>query len=185
MNEVVRPDAVHAPHGAQPPFPREAAMTADTKGVSLPINGQMDGVAANAGRFLLCFLELQIPMVLGALVCFLVLRLIPASSSFATAYRPGTYLFAAGDLLFLTVPVVAWMNVRGHGRRYSLEMAGAMLAPVAVIAVVGQLAGYAYLPWLTVAGYPALSLGMFVYMLLNRDHFTGRVGNLASVASVL
>ena len=51
-------------------------------------------------RFVLYFLELQIPMVLGALICYLVIRLISRSSSFATNYRPGTTLFAIGDLLF-------------------------------------------------------------------------------------
>jgi hypothetical protein len=157
-------------------------MTTDTKRVSLPIDGHVWSGAANVRRFLLHFLELQIPMALGALVCFLVLRLIPASPSLAAAYRPGTYLFAAGDLLFLTAPVVAWMNLRGHGWRHSRAMAGAMLAPVTAVVVLGQLAGYAYLPWLTTAGYPALSLGMLAYMLLRRDHFTGRVGQSTHAA---
>ena len=73
------------------------------------------GFAAQAGHFLLHFLEMQIPMSLGALVCYLLGRLIPASSSYATAYHPGTYLYASGDVLFLTVPVVAWMIFHGHG----------------------------------------------------------------------
>lgn len=141
------------------------------------------GLASQVGRFLLHFLELQIPMGLGALVCYLLGRLVPASSSFATVYRPGTYLFTTGDILFLTVPVVAWMITRGHGWRSSLEMAVAMFAPVAAIIVVGQLAGFAYLLWLITAMYPAMCLGMLVYMLYRRDHFTGRVGHSTHVAS--
>jgi hypothetical protein len=141
------------------------------------------GLAAQVRRFLLHFLELQIPMGLGALICYLVGRLIPASSSFATVYHPGTYLFTIGDVLFLTVPVVAWMNFRGHGWRHSLEMAVAMLAPVAAIIVLGQLAGFAYLLWLVTAMYPAMCLGMLVYMLYRRDHFTGPVGHSTHVAS--
>jgi len=125
----------------------------------------MRSVAANVTRFVLHFLELQIPMVVGAVVCFLLLRLIPASSSFATVYYPGAYLYTAGDIFFLTVPVVAWMIFRGHGWRHSLEMVVALLAPVAAIIVVGELAGYAYRPWLITAGYPAISLGMLMYML--------------------
>jgi hypothetical protein len=124
-----------------------------------------DDRARPVGRFLLLFLELQMPMVLGASVCYLLGRLIPASSSFATAYHPGTYLFTIGDVLFLTGPVVTWMIFRGHGWRHSLEMALAMLAPVAVIMVVGQLAGYAYLLSLVTAMYPAMCLGMLAYML--------------------
>jgi hypothetical protein len=122
------------------------------------------------------FLGMQIPMGLGALVCYLLGRMIPDSSSFATVYHPGTYLYASGDLLFLTVPVVAWMIYRGHGWRQSLETAVSMLAPVAAIIVVGQVAGYAYLLWLVTAMYPAMCLGMLIYMLYRRDHFTGQVG---------
>jgi hypothetical protein len=140
-------------------------MTTDAKRLSLPANGHTQSGAANVRRFLLRFLELQIPLGLGALVCYLVVRLIPASSGFATVYRPGTYLFAAGDMLFLTVPVVAWTNVRGRGWRHSLELAGAMLAPVAAIVVLGRSAGYAELPWLPVAVYPAMCLGLLIHML--------------------
>ena len=104
-------------------------------------------------------------MVLGALVCYLLGRLIPASSSYAAVYHPGTYLYAAGDILLLTVPVLLWMIFRGHGWRHSLVMAIAMVAPVAAIITVGQLAVYDYLPWLVIADYPAMCLGMVVYML--------------------
>jgi hypothetical protein len=101
-------------------------------------------------------------MALGAFVCYLVVTPIAHSSSL---YRPGTYLFAAGDVLFLTIPVVVWMICRGHSTRHSLEMGTAMLAPVAAIVALGELAGFAYLEPLVIAGYPALSLGMLVYML--------------------
>jgi hypothetical protein len=146
------------------------ARTGVTSGARIQVrqgtsDGPMQSVAASVRRFLLRFLEMQLPMVLGAAVCYLLLRLIPASSSFATVYHPGTYLYTAGDLLFLTVPVVASMVFRGHGWRHSLEMAVALLAPVAAIIVLGELAGYAYRPWLITAGYPAMSLGMLVYML--------------------
>jgi hypothetical protein len=138
-----------------------------------------------AGRFLLHFLELQIPMGFGALVCYLLGLLSTSWSNFATAYRPGTYLYALADILFLTVPVVAWMIFRGHGRRHSLEIGAAMVTPVAAIVVLSQLAGlasYDYLRWLLIAGYPAMCLGMLVYMLYRRDQFTGRVGHSTHTA---
>ena len=140
-------------------------MTTDLKRVRLPTNGEMHRVAANTTRFLLQFMELQIAMALGALLCFLLGRVIPASSVVAAVYYPGSYLYAIGDVLFLTVPVVAWMIFRGHPGRHSLAMAAAMLGPVAAIVLVGESAGYSYLPWLITAGYPAMSLGMLVYML--------------------
>jgi hypothetical protein len=132
--------------------------------VRVPTNGEVRGVAANAGRFLLRFMELQIAMGLGALLCFLLGRLIPASSIAATVYYPGSYLYATGDVFFLTVPVVAWMAFRGREWRHSLGIAVAMIGPVAAIVLVGELAGTAYLPWLITAGYPAMSLGVLVYM---------------------
>jgi hypothetical protein len=130
------------------------------------------GLSAQARGFLLHFLELQIAMGLGAFVCYLVVRLISGVGSFSTAYHPGTFLFAVGDVLFLTVPVVAWMIFRGHGRRQSLEIAVAMISPVAAIMVLGPLTVYDYLTWLLIAGYPAMCLGMLIYMLYRRDHFT-------------
>jgi hypothetical protein len=121
---------------------------------------------SKAGHFLLHFLELQIAMTLGAVVC----------------YQPGTFLFAVGDVFFLTVPVVTWMVFRGHSSRHILEMGVAMILPVIVIVVLGQLTVYDYFTWLLTAGYPAMSLGMLTYMLYRRDHFTGRVGRLANTS---
>lgn len=123
-----------------------------------------------AGRFLVPFLELQIPMVLGAVGCYMLGRLI-SETSLGTAYRPGTYLFAVGDVLFLTVPVAAWTLLRGRDTRRSLELASAMIAPVAFIALSGEVAGYPYLLWLVTGMYPAMSLGMLVFFVCSRDRF--------------
>ena len=49
-----------------------------------------------------------------------------------------------------------------------MEMAVAMIAPVAAIAAVGEVAGYAYRPWLINAAYPAMSLGMLACMFYQR-----------------
>jgi hypothetical protein len=140
---------------------------------------KMAHMGPGARRFLLHLLELQVPMVFGALVCYLLGLLITSSSGYTTAYRPGTYLYAIVDVFFLTVPVVTWMIFRGHGWRHSLELGAAMIAPVAAIMVLGELAGlvaYDYLRWLLLAGYPAMCLGILVYMLYRREHFTGKVG---------
>lgn len=133
------------------------------------------GAGLRAIRFLWHFLELQIAMSLGALVCYLIVLLISGMSSFTTTYRPGTFLFATGDIFFLTVPVVAWMIFCGHGWRHSLKVAVAMISPVAVIMVLGQFTAYDFLTWLLTAGYPAMSLGMLAYMLSHRDHFARRI----------
>lgn len=155
---------------------------------AIRITGEADhqrptqGLALQVWHFLLHFLEIQIPMVFGALICYLLGRLITTSSSFAKVYHPGTYLFATGDILFLTVPVLAWMIFRGYGWRRSLEMVVAMIAPVAAIVMLGELAGVGYLLWLVIAMYPAMCLGMLVYMLYRRDQFAGKEGHSAHVA---
>jgi phosphatidylserine synthase len=127
-----------------------------------------------AGRFILRFLELQIPMALGAFVCYALGRLISDTSGLASAYHPGTYLFATGDVLFLTVPVVAWTLFRERRWRPSLEMALAMVAPVAMIALVGEVMRYPYLLWLVTGMYPAMCLGMIANMVYRRDRLTAR-----------
>jgi hypothetical protein len=128
-----------------------------------------------ASRLLVLFAQLQVAMVLGASVCYVLGPLISGSAGFAAAYHPGTYLFAVGDVLFLTLPVVGWMLLRGHNRRYSLEIWLAMLGPVAIITLVGELAGYPYLLWLVTGMYPAMTLGMLLCMLYRREQLTAPV----------
>ena len=146
-------------------------MSTDTKQVQLLHKIRMHTAGLKAGRLFLQFVELQISMSLGALVCYLLVRLI-SSPGYTTSYRPGTFLFALGDIFFLTLPVVAWTIFRGHGWQHSLEIALAMIVPVGLIILFGELAGSPYLLWLITAGYPAMSFGMLVYMLYRRDHFT-------------
>lgn len=159
---------------------KERSVTTKSKQAYFPHKTQTF-INSKAGHFILHFLELQIPMVLGALICYLVIRLISGSSSFATTYRPGSTLFAIGDLIFLTVPVVIWMILRRYGWRHSFEMGIAMIAPVATIMILGQFTAYDYLTWLLTAGYPLMCLGMLIYMLYRRDLSTGQAGNIAAL----
>jgi hypothetical protein len=124
-------------------------------------------------RFFWTLVQLQIGMCVGALVCYLLGLLVPTSSSLGSVYYRGAYLYTLGDVLFLVAPVVLWMLFRRHGWRHSLEMAVAMVAPVAAIAVLGELTGYAYRSWLITAGYPAMSVGMFACMVY-RPHVLNR-----------
>jgi hypothetical protein len=141
------------------------------------MSARPDGGEGRASRLLLRFLELQIPMGLGAAVCYLLGRSISGTPGIAAIYRPGTYVFAIGDVLFLIVPVVGWMisRGRGRGRWQSVQMALAMFAPVAVIALVGELAGPSYLLWLVTGMYPAMCLGMILSLLYRPEHITARV----------
>jgi hypothetical protein len=71
----------------------------------------------------------------------------------------------------MSVPMVGWMRVRGHGWRHGVEMALGMLAPwVAVLMLVGLGADQA-LPWLARADGAAMLLGMLAVMLLRPGHY--------------
>src|SRR5215208_1069165 len=79
----------------------EITMSSNPKQSYFPKN-RLSGHGSKAGRLFLIFLELQIPMVLGALVCYLVSRLVSGLPGYALIYHPGTYLYGAADILFLT-----------------------------------------------------------------------------------
>jgi hypothetical protein len=128
-------------------------------------------VTDSTRSLLLRFVGLEIAMALGALICLLVGSVVRASTIDTTAYRPGTLLYFLGDVVFLTVPVVAWMLWRYRGLRHSFELAVAMLTPVAAIIVVGELTRSSYLVWLLTAMYPAMSVGMLAYLLRRGEAF--------------
>ena len=135
--------------------------------------------ASKVGRFIWHLLEMLLAMIAGMPIFYMLENLIPASSSYAAAFESGTNLYDLAHAVFMTVPMAAWMIVRGHGWRHSAEMAFAMLAPVAASIVLSLLGADAYLPWLDDAGHLAMFLGMILAMLYRRDHYTGKAGHSA------
>jgi hypothetical protein len=135
--------------------------------------------ASKVGRFILHLLEMLLSMMAGMPIFYWLGNLIPASSSYSAAFEYGTNLYDLAHAVFMTVPMVAWMIVRGHGWRHSAEMAFAMVAPVAASIVLRLLGGDAYLPWLADASHPAMFLGMIIAMLYRREHYTGKAGHSA------
>src|SRR5690242_8413648 len=72
-----------------------------------------------AGRFALHFAEMWIAMLVGMMV----FMAIPGVMSLP----PFVHQLGMGSAM--TVPMVAWMRIWGHGYRHGLEMAAAMLIP--------------------------------------------------------
>jgi flagellar biosynthetic protein FliP len=132
---------------------------------------------SKAGRFILHLLEMLLAMMAGMVALSFLGDLIPAYSSLYFAFRSGTNLYELAMVVSMTVPMVTWMIVRGHGRRHGVEMAFAMFAPVAVIIVLRLLEADAYLPWLADIGHMASFVGMIAAMLYRRDHYTGKVAH--------
>lgn len=126
------------------------------------------------GRFLLHLLEMLLAMGAGMGLFHLLAGLIPPASPLAVVNERGTDLHVIVMNVFMVVPMVAWMIIRGHGWRHSIEMAVAMLAPIAFVTVLCRLGLETYLPWLTGASAPAMYLGMLAAMLYRRSHYTGQ-----------
>lgn len=135
--------------------------------------------ASKVGRFILHLLEMLLAMMAGMVILYFLGDLIPAYSSLYFAFRSGTNLYELAMVVFMIVPMVAWMIVRGHGWRHGAEMAFAMFAPVAVIIVLRQVRADAYLPWLADIGHMASFFGMIIAMLYRRGHYTGKAGHAA------
>jgi hypothetical protein len=76
--------------------------------------------------------------------------------------------------VFMTVPMVIWMIVRGHGWRHSAEMAFAMVAPVAATIGLSLLGVGESQPWISKVSHLGMLLGMLIAMLYRRDHYTGK-----------
>lgn len=159
-------------------------MTTNTKQVDFLYKIRISESASKVGRFLLHFLEMQIAMVLGMIPWHWLVRELRDSPAYAEVFQRGSALSTIGHGLFMTVPMVAWMILRRHGWRHSLEMGVAMFAPGVVIIVLCWLGADAYWPWLITLASPAGTLGMLVYMLYRRDHFTEKAGHSAHTISV-
>jgi uncharacterized membrane protein YhaH (DUF805 family) len=140
------------------------------------------GTALNVARFILHLLEMVLSMMAGMVVLYLLDVLTPDSASYAAAFEYGTILFDFVMAVFMTVPMVAWMIVRGHDRRHVKEMALGMNVPVAAIIVLRLLGAESALPWLVDASHPAMFLGMLIAMLYRRDHYTGKASHSAHAA---
>ena len=128
-------------------------------------------------RFILHLLEMLLAMVPGMAILNLLESLIPASSSYTAVFESGSNLYDPVMAVFMAVPMVGWMIVRGHGWHHGAEMAFGMIAPVAAIFVPRLLGADAYQSWLADISHPAMFLGMILAMLYRRDHYTGKAGH--------
>jgi hypothetical protein len=79
--------------------------------------------------FWLHFLEMFAAMMIGMMVGMRVFLAVVGLSSTSQAGRLYPWQSVLAIAVSMTVPMVAWMMFRGHGRRNSAEMAAAMLVP--------------------------------------------------------
>ena len=104
------------------------------------------------------------------------------SSSELRSDAPALLLLGMG--ISMTVPMVAWMRYRGHGRRASSEMAAAMLIPTAgVTALLGM--GVGDVDGLLMIEHVVMLPSMLVAMLLRRDEYSRGHHNGHSVSAAV
>jgi hypothetical protein len=108
--------------------------------------------------FLRHYIEMVIVMFLGMGVV-MALAGMPEADTVALLYMGAS----------MTVPMVAWMRVRGHGWRPSLEMGAAMMAPT-VVAM--GLVGTVEYGLLMGVEHVAMLLAMLGAMLYRRDEYS-------------
>jgi putative intracellular protease/amidase len=117
--------------------------------------------ALSVGRFALHFVEMLLAMYVGMLI----FMAIPGAVALPAL------LHQLGMALSMTLPMVVWMRIRGHGWRHGFEMAAGMLVPWAVVLGLVALGAANVLPWLGGAADPAMVLGMLGVMLVRQDHY--------------
>jgi hypothetical protein len=73
----------------------------------------------------------------------------------------------------MTIPMVAWMAFRGHGRRANAEMAASMLVPAAAAVALLEAHALAYSGAVMVVEHVAMLAAMLAAMLLRPAEYTG------------
>jgi flagellar biosynthetic protein FliP len=126
----------------------------------IPTLVQVKERALVVGRFAFHFVEMCIAMMAGMVVYMA----IPGVMALPPA------LHQLGMAVAMTLPMVGWMRVRGHGWRHGIEMSIGMLAPWAAVLGLVALGAANALPWLAQADGAAMLLGMLAVMLLRPGH---------------
>jgi hypothetical protein len=117
-----------------------------------------------ARRFALHYIEMVVAMVLGMVVLGM------AVEAVVDIHGTGPMLIEMGATM--TIPMVAWMRVRGHAWRPCLEMAASMVLPtLGALALLGTGLVEGTGP-LMVIEHAAMLPSMLVAMLLRRDEYT-------------
>jgi hypothetical protein len=146
--------------------------------------GRLRARVAPVGRFLLHVLEMSVLMVLGMAGFGMLADQLRDFPALRAAFRSSSDLYILGDALFMSLPMVVWMLVRGHDRRHSLEMGASMLVPGLAIVVLGWLGADRSAPWLRDGACGFMCLGMLAYMVLRYNHFSAKAGHAAHATHV-
>jgi flagellar biosynthetic protein FliP len=128
-------------------------------------------------RFALHYLEMIAAMLAGMVVLGIpaeaALRAAGSGTGELRTDAPALALLGMG--VVMTVPMVAWMRLRGHGARACGEMAAAMLVPTAAVMVLLE-AGVGGFDAMMAAEHVAMLPSMLLVMLMRFDEYACRHG---------
>jgi uncharacterized membrane protein len=127
--------------------------------------------AAGVGYFTLHFAEMFVAMMVGMMV-FVPFRLALTAQGYTALLNGSSIDFQAWMAAFMVAPMVTWMRVRGCSWRNGAEMSAAMLLPIAAVIVLRGLGTLDTLSWLSDSEHTAMLVGMLVFMLFRREHYT-------------
>ena len=125
-----------------------------------------------AVQFSLHFVEMFIAMSIGMAI-FGPVRSALAAQGYTALLDPRSIDHQVWMNLFMVVPMVLWMRVRGHKWQHGIEMGAAMVVPTACVILLCRLGLTDILPWFTTSltGIAMLA-GMIGYMLYRREMYT-------------
>jgi hypothetical protein len=141
-------------------------------GTSRPVDAVADTSAVAAFvRFGLHFLEMVVAMAVGMAI-FAPFKAALVDQGDTSLLDRTSFEYQAWMNLFMVVPMILWMRVRGHAWHHGIEMGAAMVGPVAFVLIACSLGIERTFPWFTtsLAGM-AMFLGMLGYMLYRRDMY--------------
>ncbi len=130
----------------------------------------------SAWRFVRHFLEMVAAMGIG-------MEVLGAVSEAALGLPDRTDVMLVAMAIWMTVPMVAWMRVRGHGWRASGEMAASMLIPTAAMLALLGAGVVTDEGTLLVLEHIVMLPSMLVAMLLRREEYIGHHHGHAPVAA--
>jgi hypothetical protein len=113
-------------------------------------------------RFILHFAEMWFAMFLGTRA-FTYARHWLAIVGDRSFLNPVSIQSEVGHGIFMTVPMVLWMRIRGYGWRENIEMALGMIVPWTAVLALGRFGVLQGLPWLSTRN--AMAAGMMIVML--------------------
>ena len=119
-------------------------------------------IASGLLRFTLHFVEMWFAMVLGSMA-FVYARHWLAIVGNRSFLDPMSIQSDVGHGIFMTVPMVQWMRIRGYRWRENIEMALGMVVPWAAVLALDRFSVLQELPWLSARN--AMAAGMLAVML--------------------